>query len=202
MFIHNWTKKINDALIQSGITEKEFCDKMAITCRHLTYLRRSSGKIDDKIYAKICETLGVPLTYFTEEANFIKYEPIEDDSNYINIFADANRKKYSIIKLREEYVERLSANPHALFMVHIFDDSMSPLLPYNADAIIDPDIPALVDGKTYYINLNGKKMFRNLVVGSEKIIALIALKDSIRSEIIESDNLEILGRVILVMNEV
>lgn len=202
MFIENWTEKINDVLRKSGMSEKEFCNKMGITSRHLTYLRKSDGKIEDKVYVKICEIFGIPLTYFSEEKNFITPPQDDGDRKFLPIYTDSLRTKTSIIKLQEEYVSRLSATPKRLFMAHVFDDSMSPLLPYNSDVVIEPEISFFLDGKTYYLELEGNKIFRKIVVDSGEIKSLIAIKDSVRTEISKTDNLRILGRAILVLNEI
>ena len=71
-------KKIGDLIKQQGKTQKEVAEKAGITPQALNkYIKRDSARIDVQAFYRICEVLGVDISYFDEERlkDFYKEHP-------------------------------------------------------------------------------------------------------------------------------
>lgn len=209
MIVRNWQRKFDTMLKRCGLSREEFCERMEITTRHFAYLRKDGEKIADRQYAKICEIFGVPLTYFSDEGNFasdgavtmpkteyvpVLSGPMEDDAQGIS--------EASHLGLQSNYISRLARNAKSTYLVHLFDDEMAPVAPYNADVVIDSGITNPIDGKIFYVDVNGQKLLRYVEALDGKVVALYDGRKRNRREIMGEDVVEILGRGILIVNEI
>lgn len=208
MIVRNWQRKFDTMLKRCNFTREEFCERMEITTRHFAYLRKDEGKVADRQYAKICEIFNVPLTYFSDEANFSEDgEAILPRTEYVPVLSEPVNAEMPVtpavshLGLQFSYISRLAKNAKSTYLVHLFDDDMAPVAPYNSDVVIDSGIRSPIDGKIFYVNVNGEKLLRYLEVSEGKVIALYDGKKLFRREI-GDDDLEILGRAVLVVNEI
>lgn len=77
-------KKIGELIKEQGKTQKEVAERAGITPQALNkYIKRDSARIDVQAFYRICDVLGVDISYFDEERlkDFYKEHP---DASPIN----------------------------------------------------------------------------------------------------------------------
>lgn len=212
-----FARRLEDALGSRKMSQTDLARLMKISDRHLSAVKMGKYKVTSRILAKICEALDVPASYFSDDEclNIMSRDiPTkgyheEGDSLKISFLGKSSMRdtlgkpilQFSPISFKKDYLLGKTEDLSNLRMVRSNDSSMQPTLNDGSLVLIDIGNRTPADGKIFLLNVNGKSKFRRIELAQGKISGLIADNGNLREDFQEKD-VEILGRVILAINDI
>lgn len=216
---------------------------MDVSERHLSAVKNGKTPLSSKLYKNLCETLGVPIDFFSLDGiskapdfvlmdgnsvvvgevkrsaapfprlkihTFDQPNPLDNTDYFPVPFREArggmgggscvgSKAINSYISLKKEYLFSRTSRLDQLSFIHADGDSMEPTIPPDAAVLIDESQTQPLNGKIYYIFLNGEYYIKRLLVSAGKVTAIQSDNGPHIKEITEADTIQIIGRALLQM---